>query len=654
MDDIIITGARENNLKNISLRIPKGKLVVVIGVSGSGKSSLVFDTIAAEAGRQLNDTFPAYVRSRLPHYDTPHVENIEHLSTAVVINQRPFTGDIRSTVGTMTDVSPLLRLLFSRCAQPALPSSSAYSFNDPQGMCPDCSGLGYTVRFDMSKVLDRSKSLNDGAILLPGHGIGTYQWQLYAKSGLFAPDKPLKDFSDREWFDLLHGSGVLVDIDNTTGKVWDKSYKLTYEGLEDRITRLYLKKDINSLNKANQRIVSDFTTECTCSTCSGSRLKSSVLESRLLGRNIRDVGQMEIPQLISFLQGVRDPLGNALSRKLIGILQNIDDIGLGYLTIDRPALTLSGGEAQRLKMIRHLNSSLTDLLYILDEPTTGLHPKDVDRLSRILLHLRDCGNTVLVVEHDPNLIRLADQVIEIGPGAGQQGGTVVFQGSVPQLCASHTPTSAALQKKLQFSSRVRQVRDHFPIRNACLHNLKHIDVDIPIGIFTVVSGVAGSGKSSLICGEFLRQHPDAVHISQSPIGISSRSTPATYVGIMDEIRSLFAKENHVPASLFSFNSKGACPVCGGRGEIRTEMAFMDPVTVTCEACGGLRFNQQALSCRYRDKTIVDVQNMTATEALDFFREPKIRKGLQLLEKVGMGYITLGQSVNTLSGGECQR
>ncbi|MBR5470929.1 MAG: excinuclease ABC subunit UvrA [Oscillibacter sp.] len=653
-DDMIISGALENNLKGVSLRIPKNKLVVFTGISGSGKSSLVFDTIAAEASRQLNETYPLYIRNRMPHYDPPRATLIDQLTPAIVIDQRPFAGDVRSTVGTMTDIAPLLRLLFARCAQPQIGPSGAYSFNDPQGMCPTCGGLGKTIAFEVDRLFDKSKSLNEGAILFPGHQIGTYQWQLYAHSGLVNPDTPLCQYSEKEWFDLLHGSGVTVDIVNTTGKVWDKSYKLTYEGLLDRITRLYLKRDLNTQSKTNQRIIHDFTREQPCPDCRGTRLNSAARGSLLYGYNISQLGDLEIGELSSFLSQIDDPVGTPLARKICQVLHSIEDMGLGYLNLNRPVPTLSGGESQRLKMVRHLGSSLTGLTYIFDEPSTGLHPRDVERLAQLLLRLRDRGNSVLVVEHDKSLIRLADEIIELGPGAGRNGGELVFQGTLDTLLTQDTSTARTLRQKAALRSTVRPAKEFLTIRNASLNNLKHIDVRIPLHTLTAISGVAGSGKSSLVCGVLMQQHPEAVHVSQSPIGANSRSTPATYIGIMDEIRRLFAKENGVDAALFSSNSKGACPVCGGKGEIRTEMAFMDPVTVPCESCGGTRYSNEALQYRLQGKNILEVLQMTVDEALEFFPQPKIRSKLQTLQEVGMGYMSLGQPTSTLSGGECQR
>ena len=650
---MLILGARENNLKGVSLSIPKNRLVVVTGVSGSGKSSLIFDTIAVESIRQLSETFPLYIRNRMPHYERPRVGRIDHLSPAIVIRQRQFTGDARSTVGTMTDVAPMLRLLFSRCASPHLGGSPCYSFNDPQGMCPTCSGLGHVVQFDLDKVLDTSKSLNEGAILLPGHQVGTYQWQLYANSGFFSPDKPLCEFTEEEWHNFLHGEGKIVPIRNTTGKVWN-DYTLTYEGLLDRITRLYLNRGVNTQNKATQRLLEEFTLSCPCPDCGGARLNSAALGSRLLGYNIAELGDMEINDLIPLLEQFDDAVGRETAHKIVQLLRGIEDMGLGYLNLNRPSPTLSGGETQRLRMVRYLGSSLTGLTYIFDEPTAGLHPKDVDRLSRLLIRLRDRGNSILVVEHNPAIMRLADEIIDMGPSSGRAGGKVVFQGSYAQLLGQNTTTAQSLRASIRPVRPPRSCKDFFTVSHAALHNLKDVTAHIPREALTVVSGMAGAGKSSLICGELPRQYPQAIHISQAPIGQSSRSTPASYIGIMDEIRKLFAKENGVPASLLSYNSKGACPACSGKGVIKTEMAFMDPVIIPCEACHGTRFNEQALSCRLDGKNILDVLHMTASEALNFFSSPKICAKLQTLCDVGLGYLTLGQPTSTLSGGECQR
>ena len=651
---ITLRDARENNLKGVSLSIPHGKLVVFTGPSGSGKSSLVFDTLAAEAARQLANTFPPYLRARMPRYEPPRLGSLDGLTASVVIGQRPFVGDVRSTVGTLTGGAALLRLLFSRCAEPRLPSSACFSFNDPQGMCPECAGLGSITRFGMGKVLDRSLSLNEGAIRLPGHGLGTYQWQLYAHSGLYDPDKPIRDFTPEEYEALLHGSGVTVDIVNTTGKVWDKSYKLTYEGLEDRITRLYLRRDVQSQSKANQRIIEQFTRQTPCPVCGGARLNAAARSARLQEQSIMELSALEARELVRVLEELDDPVGRDTAQSLCGILRSMDEVGLGYLSLGRPATSLSGGEAQRLRIVRCMGSSLTGMTYIFDEPSTGLHPVDVARLGPLLCRLRDRGNTVLVVEHDRELIRLADHIIELGPGAGRFGGEVVFEGSFEALCRADTATGRALREGVRLNRTPRQAASFLSLEHLTLHNLTGFSVQIPCGVLTAVSGPAGAGKTTLMQELLARYREQTVFIDQSPIGVTSRSNPASYIGIADEIRKRFARATGVRAALFSYNSEGACPVCGGKGEIRTEMAFMDPITVTCECCGGSRFSAEALRHRVDGKNILDVLHMTAEEAAAFFPSPAIREGLGLLQAVGLGYLTLGQPVSTLSGGECQR
>ncbi|MCH1981921.1 excinuclease ABC subunit UvrA [Ruminococcus sp. OA3] len=651
---IKIRGARENNLKNISLDIPKGKIVAFVGVSGSGKTSIVFDTVASESMRQLYETFPPYVRNRMPYYQAPEADEICNLTTAIVIDQKTYGGDVRSTAGTMTDISPMLRILFSRCADHSAGASSAYSFNDPSGMCPVCSGLGRTVRFNMDRVLDMKKSLNEGAIRLPGFQIGTYQWQMYANSGRFDIDKPLKDYTEEELDFFLHGSDLIVEIKNTTGKVWDSSYNLTYEGLLDRIDRLYLNKAKKTAGKAAINLVHDFTDESECPYCHGTRLKPEALDSKIAGYSIWDMGQMEVTELISVLQNIEDPGIERVAEKIVARLKDIDNIGLGYLNLNRAANTLSGGEAQRLKIVRHLGSGLVGITYIFDEPSAGLHPRDIVRLNTLMKQLRDRGNTVLVVEHNRAVIDIADEVIEVGPKAGRGGGSIIFQGNLADLMKADTPTGHWFRDPAAINQNPRKSRNFLELRNCNMNNLKNIDVNIPVHALTAVTGIAGSGKSSLVCGELIRQYQDVIHISQSPIGANSRSNPASYIGIMDDIRREFARASGKGAGWFSFNSRGACPVCRGKGIVMTEMAFMDPVTVACEACGGKRYNDEALSHRYCGKTIAEVLDMTVADAMEFFRTPKITAKLRTLSEVGLDYLTLGQPTSTLSGGECQR
>ncbi|MGI6212897.1 MAG: ATP-binding cassette domain-containing protein [Anaerovoracaceae bacterium] len=654
MNSIKIRGARENNLKRVDVTIPKGKVVAFVGVSGSGKSSLAFDTIAVESMRQLNETFPAYVRNRMPYYPAPKVDSIENLTPAIVIDQRPFTGNSRSTVGTMTDISAMMRLWFSRCADHEIGTSSAYSFNDPSGMCPVCSGLGKTIQFDMEKVLDTDRSLNEEAIRMPGFRKGSYQWQMYANSGLFDNDKKLRDYTEEEWQEFLHGENRIVEIHNTTGKIWDDSYNLTYEGLKDRIERLYLKKVGKNVSKAAANILKNFTKEEVCPCCGGMRLRREALESRIMGRNIHEMGEMEITDLIDFLEQYEDPKGLEICGKILKSLRDIRDIGLGYLNLNRISSTLSGGEAQRLKIVRHLSSSLVGMTYIFDEPSIGLHPHDVKRLNKLILRLKARGNTVILVEHDRNVIQIADEIIEMGPCAGSKGGQIIYQGNYNGLLKANTPTGKWLRQKINLNLIPCEPHGSLHLEHCSRNNLKDFSLDIPKGVLTVVTGLAGSGKTSLACGELIEQYPEAIHISQSPAGSNSRSNPASYVGILDEIRKLFAKESGEKPGLFSFNSAGACPVCKGQGVVTTEMAFMDPITTTCEACGGSRYNKKALSYRYCGKTISEVMELTVEDAVDFFDSEKIQTHLSQLIEVGLGYLTLGQPVSTLSGGENQR
>ncbi|GGJ56960.1 ATP-binding cassette domain-containing protein [Deinococcus roseus] len=639
---IEVHGAKENNLKNVSLNIPKGKITVFTGVSGSGKSSLVFDTIAAEAQRQLNETFTAFVQGFLPHYGQPDVERIEHLNAPIIIDQKRVGGGSRSTVGTYTDIASFLRVLFSRVGQPYVGAAFAFSFNTPQGMCPECEGIGKTVQIDLEKFLDRSKSLNEGALLHPDFKVGKWMWKVYAQSGFFDNDKPIAQYTDEEMHLLLHGAGGR--------KVSFSDFNLTYLGLLERFTR----KDSASMSERNRAIFEQFTTTLTCPVCQGARLSEAALNCRIEGRNIAELSDLESTELVKFLKNLSDPAASRVASKLIERLEHLVDIGLGYLSLSRETTTLSGGESQRVKMVRHLGNSLTDMLYILDEPSVGLHARDVGRLNGLLHKLRDKGNTVLVVEHDPDVIAIADHIVDMGPGAGTHGGEVVFEGAYPELKHSGTLTGRFLSQHLPIKENVRSPKGWMAIEHATLHNLKDVGVQIPTGVLTVVTGVAGSGKSTLINDIFTEQHPGAVVIDQSRIGANVRSAPATYTGIMDEIRKTFAKTNNVNPSLFSFNSEGSCPNCNGLGVIYTDLAFMEGISSPCEVCEGKRYKPEVLTHLLRGKNISEVLDMTAEEALEFFTEKKIKAVLQALNDVGLSYLKLGQPLSTVSGGEGQR
>ncbi|WP_417629450.1 ATP-binding cassette domain-containing protein [Nonomuraea guangzhouensis] len=646
---IQIIGARENNLRDISLSIPKRQITVFTGVSGSGKSSIVFDTLAAEAQRQLNETFTSFARTRLPKYGQPDVDVIENLSAAIVVDQKRLGGGSRSTVGTISDIYSLLRLLFSRVGKPFVGYSNVFSFNDPQGMCPECEGLGRTVALDLDVFLDRSRSLNEGALLHPHFAVGTWYWKIYANSGLFDNDKRLADYDEREWATLLHGARAKVALEWQGGTV-----NSSYEGVVERFTRLYIKKDVAEMSEANRRLFQEYVTTATCPLCAGARLNQEVLGCEIDGFNIARLAAMEATELVEVLAGFTDPRGAPVVASLLDRVRDLVTIGLGYLSLDRETATLSGGESQRVKMVRHLSSSLTDMMYVFDEPSVGLHARDVERLNTLLRKLRDKGNTVVVVEHDPEVIRIADHVVDIGPGAGVHGGQVVYQGTPAELPEAGTLTGRHMKRRLPLKTVYRAPTGAMTIAGARTHNLKDVTVDIPTGVLTVVTGVAGSGKSTLVNDVFLSRHPEAVVIDQSAVSASRRSNPATYTGLLDEIRRLFARAASVSASLFSANSKGACPDCQGLGIVYTDLAFMDGLKSTCEVCQGRRFRPEVLEHKLDGKSISDVLEMTAAEALEFFPQPKLGKVLRAVNDVGLDYLTLGQPLSTLSGGECQR
>ncbi|MFE6161695.1 ATP-binding cassette domain-containing protein [Streptomyces sp. NPDC056486] len=652
---ITITGARENNLKEVDLRIPKDRLTVFTGVSGSGKSSVVFDTIAVESQRQLNETFTWFVRNRLPKYERPRVDAIEELSPAIVVDQRPIGGHSRSTVGTMTDIYSVMRVLFSRHGTPSAGPATAYSFNDPSGMCPECHGLGKTVRPDYDRILDPAKSLADGAILFPPFTAGTWQGQTYTNTPDLDTHKPVGQFTAREREFLLRGGkhGGKVNVDNSGGATRD----IDYEGLADRFERLYLNRDLSTLTQKTRDLVQRFLVEGRCDVCDGARLNAAALATRIDGRNIADCSRMEVTDLIAALEPIDDPVAGPIAAAAVAALERIEAIGLGYLSLGRETSTLSGGEGQRLKTVRHLGSSLTGMTYIFDEPSVGLHPRDVGRLNDLLLRLRDKGNTVLVVEHDPDVIAVADHVVDMGPAAGTGGGLVVFEGTPDELRRADTLTGRHLRRSTGVKESPREAIGGRWVKGADLHNLKDVSVRVPTGVLTAVTGVAGSGKSTLVSRAFVAEHPDAVVVDQSGIGISGRSTPATYLGIMDSLRKLFARETGQEAGLFSFNSSGACESCEGRGVIHSDLAFMDPVTTTCEACEGRRFKEEVLRLTVGGSSVADVLDMTAERALDFLAavdDTAVRRRLRALRDVGLTYLTLGQPLSTLSGGERQR
>ncbi|MGC9544514.1 ATP-binding cassette domain-containing protein [Streptomyces sp. UG1] len=644
----MVTGARENNLKNVSLRIPRQQLTVFTGVSGSGKSSLVFDTLAAEAQRQLNETFSAFVRTFLPEHGRPDMDAVENISAAVVIDQKRLGGNPRSTVGTVTDINPLLRLLFSRAGSPAGLPPSAFSFNDPQGMCPTCEGLGTTVRLDLDAFFDRTRSLNQGALLHPDFSTDSWYWLSYVESGLFDNDKPLADFTEREWQLLLHG-----ELPGKLRLLWQgTTLNVRYEGLVDKFTRLYVKKE--DMSERGRRVFQRFARTASCPDCDGTRLEPAALATRIGGHNIADLTAMETQHLAHVLAELDLSRVKPVLDDLTTRLHHLVDIGLGYLSLDRETRTLSGGESQRIKMVRHLSSSLTEMLYVFDEPSVGLHPRDVHRLKELLIRLRDKGNTVLVVEHDPDVMAIADHVVDMGPKAGTLGGEVVFEGSFDALTRADTLTGRHLQNRLPLKTEPRRATGTLTVTDATSHNLRNVTVGFPTGVLTVVTGVAGSGKSTLVNDEFLTRYPDAIVIDQSAVTTSRRSNTATYTGLMDPIRKLFANANKVSASLFSANSKGACPNCQGLGVLYTDLAFMDTLKSVCEVCRGRRFSEDVLDHRLRGRSISDVLGMTTAEAADFFTEPKLRPVLHALNEVGLDYLRLGQPLSTLSGGECQR
>ena len=646
MEPIKITGLKQNNLKNISLDISKNKIVVFTGVSGSGKSSIVFDTVAAESQRQMNETYTAWVRGRLPKYNKPNVEMIENLNPSVIIDQNRLGGNARSTVGTISDMYSLLRLLFSRIGSPRVGPASYFSFNNPNGMCQTCAGIGKVMDLDINNLIDEDKSFDEGCFLLPAFGPGKYYWKQYRRPDLFRIDIPWKDLKEEEQNILLYGSRT------PDGERIDKKL----EGVYNQFKRLVLMKGLEEQTDYTLKRIAQFMYECECPDCKGKRLNDTTLSCKINGYNINDMCEMEFVTLRDVLAGIKDERATTILEQLIASLDRMIDIGLPYLFMNRESSTLSGGEAQRLKLVRYMGSSLCGMIYIFDEPSTGMHPRDVHRMSRLLRSLRDKGNTVLVVEHDKDIISIADEVIDIGPLAGKNGGQVLFQGSYENLLISGTKTGDALSTEIKIKEKVRTPKGFLEVRGATVHNLKNVDVDIPLGILTVVTGVAGSGKSSLIRDVFAKKYEEqVVLIDQSAITATGRSTVCTFLGFFDEIRKVFAKENNTEVSLFTFNGKGACPYCKGRGVITTELVFMEPVTTECEYCNGNRYSEESLKYKYKGKTIVDALDMSVEEAIPFFEDNKKISGkLNALMEVGLPYISLGQPLSTFSGGERQR
>lgn len=644
---IEILGARTNNLKNINLKVPKGQISIFTGVSGSGKSSIVFETIAQEAGRQLNENFSKFIQGFMPKYSHPDVDTIKNLSLAIIVDQKRIGGNSRSTLGTITDINPLIRLLFSRIGQPHIGPSNYFSFNDPNGMCKTCEGIGRIVTLDIDKALDKEKSLNEGAILLPGFTVGTWQWKMYASTGFFDCDKKIKYYTKDEYDKLVFCKpekikSIIVEGMNTT-----------YEGLVERFIRQNIKTE-GEKSEASKTKIMPFLKEEKCSDCCGKRYNEVVLSSKIMGYTIADLTAMQVDSLLELVQKIEDRKVTPIIDNLSERLNDLIHIGLDYISLDRETSTLSGGESQRVKMVKHLTSSLMNVIYILDEPSIGLHPRDVHRLIELLVKLRDKGNTVIVVEHDPDVIKIADHIVDVGPKAGANGGRIMFEGSYSDLLKAKTLTGEYMGRSLPIKSKIRTSNDFYETKKSSLHNLKDVSLRIPKGIFTCVTGVAGSGKSTLVNGVFAKEYKEAIIIDQSAVSANLRSNPATFTGIMDKIRKLFADENKVSAGLFSYNSEGACEACKGRGYIETDLSFMDSVETICEECGGKRFKHEVLKYKYNGRSIVEVLEMTIAEAVEFFAQKEIINKLKHIADVGLHYMTLGQPLDTLSGGECQR
>lgn len=646
---IIVRNAHANNLKNIDIEIPKHKLVVFTGVSGSGKSSLLFDTIYTEAQRQLVETFSTFARTRMPKLSRPDVDDILNLSTAIVIDQKRMGRNLRSTVGTATEINTYLRLLYSRVGEPSIGPSFLFSFNHPNGMCPECHGLGKKVQVDVNLLLDREKSIYDGAILYPGMQEGSWFWREIVTLDLFDPHKIIKDFTKDELHLLLHSEPIPIVKSHGAG-----TYLKNWEGIARKLEKSITGKAEDESPDEEKDAYKKFILYSDCDRCGGKRLNDLALSAKIGGLSIAEVCTLEQAELVDFFDGITDERTVPIIRKARFLACQLIEIGVGYLTLERAVSTLSGGETQRVKLARQLDCNLVDLLYVLDEPSIGLHPRDTERLIETLRHLRDRGNSVFVVEHDLDIIRAAEWIVDIGPKAGTAGGQVVYSGEPSGLRDSASITGKYLFGSEKPSFDRKKAAVFYEIKNASVHNLKNVSVKIPKGVLTCVTGVAGSGKSSLIHECFAREHPEAIVIDQGAIGKSSRANPATYTGVFEFIRKEFAEATGAEAGLFSFNSKGACPKCNGQGYLSLELHFLDAVKTVCDECGGRRYHNDVLVLLYGGKNIADVLDMTADQALDFFKSPKIKKSLAVLREVGLGYLKIGQSLSSLSGGESQR
>ncbi len=648
MSYIRVHGANQNNLKNINVDIPKHKLTVFTGRSGSGKSSLVFSTLAAESERLLNETYSSYIQNQLTQYEKPDVDQIEHLPVAMVINQKRLGGNSRSTVGTISDIYASVRLLWSRIGEPFVGYSSVFSFNNPSGMCPTCQGLGYVEDIDLNELLDYDKSLNEDAIKFPSFRPDSWRGKRYLYSGLFDNDKKLKDYTKEEMDTFLYTKPKKLKNppDN-----WPKTAK--FEGLIHRFRRSFLLND-NFEKKRFLEDVNRVVTTHKCPTCDGKRLNKKVLSCKINNLSITDFTALPIDEAITFLENIQDKKANYIIKPLREQLQALSYVGLNYLTLDRQTPSLSGGESQRIKLIRHLNSPLTDLVYIIDEPSVGLHPEDIEKINDIMKSIRDKGNTVLVVEHDPDVIRIADHVIDIGPEAGKHGGEITFTGTYQELLDTHTATGKALNRSHHFKKNIRQPENFIHLENINNNNLKNVSIDIPKNILSVLTGVAGSGKSSLLKAGLYNRN-DTTFIDQKPVHASNRSNLLTYMDLFDEVREFYSNETGLKKSMFSYNSEGACPECNGKGVIKTELAFMPDFSQICEVCKGTRYRPEVLAAKVNGYSIADVLALTVEEGIDMFsHNHKIYSRLNHLQATGLHYMTLGQSLDTLSGGEIQR